>query len=156
MATANLCSSCLPVCLKCSGYSLSLCTSCGNVTSAGVITIYYYQQGTTVCSTTCPSGQFIDINVPNICQKCAIACVTCSITSNNCTGDICASGLYYFNSTCITTCPQGTFGDSNMKCSACEYFLFDGQCIEQCPSGYLGVIGTISTCSPCSDSTCST
>jgi hypothetical protein len=49
------------------------------------------------------------------CQACNSICLTCQITSTNCTA--CSSG-FLFNSTCRSQCPNGYYA-SNKTCQVC-------------------------------------
>lgn len=72
-----ICMTCDTSCLLCSGPLTTECTSCSNITIGGILKIYYLSIGQTSCSSSCPSGQYIDANISNFCQSCNINCATC-------------------------------------------------------------------------------
>ena len=58
--------------------------------------------------------------------------------------------LYKATNSCVTVCPNGGYGNNtDFTCNKCQYFAFNGQCLQSCPDGYVGVIAIISTCIPC-------
>ena len=73
----NTCQPCISGCSACTDYGLSFCSECTTVSS----TAYYKHIGDTVCSTSCPNGQYILASIPNICQQCSSNCLTCSGTA---------------------------------------------------------------------------
>ena len=84
--------------------------------------------GYTICSLTCPKGQFIDANIPFECQQCAPECDACEVEATRCIiTEGCAQGYYYNNltNTCIAACPDAYYAD-----------VITGFC-EDCPGGCL-------------------
>ena len=68
----------------------------------------YYYQGS--CQATCPNGTFVDFT--NVyCYDCNALCLTCQGSSLNCTS--CSSTFLYAN-TCVSQCPSGYYGQSNV------------------------------------------
>ena len=119
--TTHLCTACDGACLTCLDGSRSYCYSCGNVST----TQYYLIIGTTICSTSCPVGQYIDAAYPNNCQACSSNCVGCEGAASNCLSNVtgvCPSNLFFNNATnsCVLVCPDGTYGDSISRfCESC-------------------------------------
>ncbi len=76
-----------------------------------------------VCATSCPTGQFIDPDLPNTCSLCDIGCNSCSGTSYTCTKCQTVAGVtYYLSGTkCLTNCPLGQFSDLTQLnvCTVC-------------------------------------
>lgn len=164
-STANTCDICATGCAICSGPTLNDCSVCLTVNNSGTLTPYYKEMGVTTCNTSCPSGQLISSYVVNSCSMCDPGCISCSITSANCTITACQSGYYYYyiNSTCLSTCPNNYYantttglcvqcdpgcqlctGSGLLSCSSCQitslnvsYFkVIDiTQCTTVCPPG---------------------
>jgi proprotein convertase subtilisin/kexin type 5 len=118
----NQCVSCHLGCALCFGSAITQCSKCKTENILGTITPYYLYGNDTVCATTCPSGQFINPNLPNACISCDPGCLACSITSTNCTLSACNAGYYYYsaNSSCLRNCPNN-FYNNNLTgmCSQC-------------------------------------
>ena len=109
-----LCSFCSPLCISCSGTSLT----CSQCTVNGTNKAYYYN-GT--CLKTCPNGYYSDGGSgtgPNLCLSCASPCSNCKGNSSFCLA--CISGLFLYNNTCLTACPTGFFYSNATK--KCENF----------------------------------
>jgi len=111
MNPSNLqCTACDPACVSCTDNTRNTCGSCKNHG-----TPFYKVLGDTICSNTCPLGQYIDnTNSPNACLMCDINCVGCFGTSTNCTQvNGCKVNLFYNNATqsCLSTCFDGTYGN---------------------------------------------
>ena len=73
-ATSNKCTACAEGCATCFGGTVNDCLTCDTHTN---MTKYYKVIGKTICSTTCPQGQFIDSNIDFLCQACSSACQAC-------------------------------------------------------------------------------
>lgn len=73
---------------------------------------FYYG---TLCYTTCPSNTFISYTGVH-CITCSILCNTCSLTASNCTS---CYDRYYYNYSCLTQCPTGYYGSTNLTCEVC-------------------------------------
>ncbi len=115
--TNNLCTACDSACLTCLDSKRNYCLKCGNIST----TQYYLTVGDTICSTSCPLGQYIDPAYPNNCRLCSDNCVGCQGTSGNCTlTDGCKANQYFNNATnsCVLVCPDGTF--PNVVSRFCE------------------------------------
>lgn len=143
-ANDSTCQPCHPGCLRCTGPTNNTCQACRNVTdpnNASLSTNYYLTIGNSICSTICPTGQFIRAGFPNECQLCSIQCIACSITSINCTEFfMCSVGFFFFRATnsCLTVCPNGFYADA-----------FTGYC-EPCNGGCTLCNGpTLQNCSAC-------
>ena len=75
------------------------------------------------CNLACPPiGYYVDTN--NNCGLCDSTCSTCNgaATTNCLTCNPSGSTKYYMNSntTCITSCPLGYYGDANNDCKLCD------------------------------------
>jgi len=121
---SSQCQPCATGCNSCTGSTLNDCSSCGAVSTS---IVYYLSYGTTSCVTACPSGQYSLTN--NLCYMCDPSCATCQGVSTNCTS--CTSAnvvilLYFFNSTCVSVCPNNTYPSSlnplNNTCSNCSQY----------------------------------
>lgn len=148
--TALTCDLCDPTCSACSTTS-TFCTTC--VTGYG----FYNNK----CYQPCDDGFYLSNSGQN-CTKCSGYCVLCNGTSTNCS--VCTlTGTYmsYLSvNSCVTSCPTGTYPDTNntfgpnlclpcdVSCSACTgspspcsecntpYFFFNGTCVLTCPTDY--------------------
>ena len=176
----NQCTACDTACVTCQDGTKNYCGSCKNVST----TNYYLIKGTTICSTTCPLGQYIDASFPNACQACSSNCVGCSVKADNCTtANGCFANHYYNNATssCLLVCPDGTYedpvtgfcepcatgcslcyGSVNTKCTKCatvltvNYFkeINKDYCTTACATGEYGDTATL-LCLAC-DGACAT
>lgn len=139
-------------CFTCNGPLVNNCLSC-------YPGIYYYPQGLR-CVTTCPIGSYPN-TITNVCDSCADSCASCiGPSSTECTS--CGSGLFLDISTssCVGSCPNGTYpdaqtrvcepcytakiGDGQFSCATCNGPL-PTQCLT-CRTG-LALITSTSTCS---------
>lgn len=148
--TDHVCYMCDPSCLNCS-FNSSYCYKCDS--SIGYIWFNF------TCIQTCPALYFLDTN--NNCSTCSPYCQECFNLANNCS--ICtlngAFMAYLSGSTCLTTCPTGTYSSTNgglvnlcidcdLSCLACtaspspcsscapHYYLYENSCSSSCPNGY--------------------
>ena len=137
------CDLCHEACVYCTAVNdSSACVSCNN--NKGY---YFSYNSTSHCVLGCNISEFLT-GTQLTCTPCDLTCLTCSISSGNCTS--CPTTLYFYNFTCVSSCPLGSLANANSICIFCEYYLFGGECIEQCPLGYTGFISSVSTCNPCS------
>jgi proprotein convertase subtilisin/kexin type 5 len=115
--TTHNCDACTPGCLTCTASGLNYCQSCTNVS----ITIYYKYLTASTCALSCPAGQFIDANIPNLCQPCASNCITCAGAAENCTNTNCSVNFYFLNNSCLSLCPTNNYyADPALRqCLAC-------------------------------------
>lgn len=76
---------------------------------------------------SCPSSQYL-VASNHSCLMCSALCNTCDTSSTNCTS--CAlvnllTPVYFFNYTCVETCPNGYFANdantTNRLCSKCSF-----------------------------------
>ena len=119
--TANTCDPCHFGCATCTGPLLTNCIVCNNYNNSGTIDVYYKVVGQTTCNTSCPTGQFIS-SLPNACASCDPGCISCSITSTNCTINACNTGYYYLatNNSCLSTCPDNYYANTTTGlCTVC-------------------------------------
>ena len=157
-----MCTACTSPCLTCSG-SITSCVTC-------ISGDYLY--GTT-CVSTCPSTTVaVSTASPPQCEDCGPNCKTCT-SANVDVCLTCATGYFLYSSTCINTCPTGTYqsgtncyscdttcltcsGPNNNECTSCNTasatngVLLNNYCVASCPSGYTTVSGVCTACtSPC-------
>ena len=117
----NTCDLCHFGCATCTGPLLTNCSVCSDYNNSGTIVSYYKILGATTCDTLCPLNQFINSLLPNMCAFCDSGCISCSITSTNCTTTQCSSGYYYLNSntSCVKTCPNNFYPNNLGICTKC-------------------------------------
>ncbi|KAL4488465.1 hypothetical protein ABPG72_013033 [Tetrahymena utriculariae] len=139
------CSSCTgpsyDQCLSCkSGFYLSsntcqpcnqTCTECTDMATCQSCISGYYLDTNNSCISSCPNGQFP--NVQNQCQNCSIAnCYLCS-SLTSCTQ--CNDKFYLSNSQCLS-CDQACtkcFGPTQQQCFGCiqNKYLYNSACLSQ-------------------------
>ncbi|EAR87439.2 transmembrane protein, putative (macronuclear) [Tetrahymena thermophila SB210] len=145
----QICDSLFQNCQKC---TLSQCQLCKN----GL----YLDLQTNKCSNLCPDFKYTDQSTMS-CKLCSqpTQCIQCDAKfPDQCLK--CAKPYFLLNKQCISSCPDGTYGDSNQICQPCklldencklcnpgyctvckpnEYYLdLDfKKCLTQCPSGYV-------------------
>ena len=108
-------------------------------------------------------------NSTNTCDPCNTICLTCSITTSNCTA--CSSPNVFYNGSCLSQCPSGgTLAPLHGVCTACDStcltcnntvtncttcninsanpYLMNNQCLTACPPTYYNVSLT-GTCVLC-------
>lgn len=115
----------------------------------------YYDQSTSTCVSSCPSGTFLSVDT---CYLCAAACATCENSNTTCTS--CTNPAYYLNElaqcgatctgtydkydvismVCRQTCPNTLYlnGTTCLKCTP-KYKIIDvldNNCYDSCGSGY--------------------
>lgn len=128
------CLTCPAGCAACTGGTIvggfgQQCTSCKNEATE----IYNLISGTTVCSTSCPTGQFVGTGATaNLCVPCASGCSACNgATLNNCSACAAVSGTNYYlvyGTTCATNCPSAQYQDVNggtLTCLPCDITCSD-------------------------------
>jgi proprotein convertase subtilisin/kexin type 5 len=106
------------------------------------LVLYYKDQYTTTCASTCPNGQFISAFVPNICVPCDSKCLRCSVNFTNCYQ--CAFNYYLFvpTNSCLSLCPPNYYNDPIITSN--YYYC------TQCSSGCLTCTGPgLSSCQSC-------
>lgn len=129
------CGYCDASCLNCTGPLNNQCLSCNKTNGLIFYNNYCLQNcsnnqsllfsGTNVsCLNVCPDGYFTGYNSTlKICQNCNLACQKCYGPSQfqcyNCT-----SGFYYYNLSCLQTCPANTYFLNN-SCLSKTFFLID-------------------------------
>lgn len=125
-------------CRECAVANTSYCYSCYNSTL--VSTNPYLDNSTHVCVPACSLSQFARLA---ICYPCAAACLTCSISADNCTS--CSSPFFHQVSVCVSGCSAGYY-TSGRFCIACTNNCLtcnSTSCIS-CSTNY--VLQTNSTC----------
>ena len=118
--SSNTCLPCDITCLKCSAAGPSACSVCGNNGTADFFLVY----GSSNCSDVCPDGQFSTISVTSghLCRVCNSECLTCDLSSSNCTSCGRVNGVWLFlqNFTCVAVCSAGTYMNSSLgQCVGC-------------------------------------
>jgi hypothetical protein len=112
------------------------------------------------CTSTCPAGTTIANNATNTCDACSTVCLTCSVSTSNCTA--CSSPAVFYNGSCQSSCPSGgTLAPQNGICTACDstclycnntitnctacnlssiyIFLVSNACLQSCPQTFYNV-----------------
>jgi hypothetical protein len=146
----NICLSCVPPCGNCT--SSSACLSCLSD---------YLSGNSCVAASSCPVGTFPD-NGTRTCATCPVGCTNC-ISLGNCSG--CTPVYFFFNFTCLISCPNTTFlstGNNCVPCSGCQtcqgsatsctscippLLLSGNSCGGSCPAG---TFSNGASCVPCS------
>lgn len=115
--------------------------------------------------TACPTG-CLTCSSDSICLSCSSDYLFVSIY-NNCSMICNSTAIYYFNGQCLTSCIAGTYLLPDMvtcqscsaECATCDVigtnctkcstmFLYNGRCVDSCPSDYYVDINQ--TCKACS------
>lgn len=116
--TSHYCDSCDVGCSICTNSGLNACSSCRNASNG---TIYYKHIGATTCGLGCPDGQYISAGIPNLCQPCSSACITCASNPENCTNVNCSLNFFFLNNSCLRTCPDNYYPNSTLRqCIQCD------------------------------------
>lgn len=98
------CLACFETCGSCTSAAQNGCVTC----ASGLYLLSGY------CYQNCPSKYFAN---GLVCSQCSSSCATCS---NATTCDTCATGFFQ-NQQCLTTCPDGYFGNAISKqCTPCN------------------------------------
>jgi hypothetical protein len=122
------------------------------------------------CISACSSSQYL---VNEICFSCSGSCLTCALTSDNCTS---CSSSYLLGTQCLPACPEGYYSTStlclicNNNCLVCNsssvclncqpgYLLqSNSSCLPSCPSGEYNMSNTCTSCpgncTSCNESGC--
>lgn len=100
----GVCASCNSSCAECTNSDPNNCTSCA----------YGFVLIGTVCVKVCYLLQPADAQ----CVVCPEGCSICT-DSLNCTRTVCASS-YYFNDSCVPSCPTGTYAATPNNVSSCQ------------------------------------
>ncbi len=147
---------CAGDCKTCEG-TVDNCTSCKTLNLNG-----------NLCLATCITGETA---VSQVCTKCQYPCQACSSQVYLCTSCFSNSSTFFYNSQCLTTCPDKFYKTTlNMTCvpckSACDkctdeftcvtcltgffFFANNSQCLAICPDGMVGENRICVDCqSPC-------
>ncbi len=150
------CEDCTYPCYTCSGSSTS-CTSCEGENyfydgACGPCPTHMYASGGNCyeCDSTCATCSAIStqclscfsafvLDAQNhVCLHCSYPCDTCEGSVNACA--TCFPGYDLYESTCVTSCPSGTYLDFSFDCvdcsSNCTSCLSETVCMT-CATGYL-------------------
>ena len=154
--SGTTCVACPANCTTCS--SATVCTQC-----AGTLLV---QPGSASCASGCPTSYYSN-GVSYL--ACDTSCLTCSgAGANLCVTCNATSTLRYLSgSTCVSSCPSGTYASASRVCTACNsncatcitssknctsctspllLFIANATCVSSCPSGY-SANGTV--CAQC-------
>lgn len=139
-------------CKTCESTNKSTCNSCLIVTPA-----LYLQSN--ACVTVCDEGKY---PLNGVCENCNSTCVACATTNKDTCTKCGHTGFEYLSgTTCVGTCPDGTFGNTvsntcdscdstTAKCQTCsgistnclscvtspnKFILYGTSCVSTCPSG---------------------
>ena len=142
------CQPCNEICKTCSGPTQYNCTSCGNGT--------YHDTESNTCVEKCTEGYY---GQDATCYSCHHTCIACkSAGENSCLS--CFEPRFRFNSSCIKSCPSGTYmakignytvcrpcsnacvscmGPSDANCTSCPtaMYLQTGRCLSECSEGFV-------------------
>lgn len=112
-STANSCDPCNTGCSICNKTATN-CTSC--LATYGLLN--------STCYNPCPNAYYLNVST---CAQCSKYCLICNATNISCS--VCVvngtNKSYYYNNSCIKTCPNGYFKFDNLTfgpttCSACN------------------------------------
>jgi proprotein convertase subtilisin/kexin type 5 len=80
----------------------------------------FYNTLTLTCVATCPSGYYAN-TYNTACMKCHSSCQQCYGEPTICTGCVSSASnpQYYYNSTCSSQCPAGTYA-TGFTCTICD------------------------------------
>ncbi|EAR95046.2 TNFR/NGFR cysteine-rich region family protein (macronuclear) [Tetrahymena thermophila SB210] len=158
-------------------YCTSNCITCGASGCLACQSSYFLYNN--VCVTSCPSSTYF--SNPTTCVDCNSNCKTCNSPGNICTSCYSPNFLNPGNGlTCLATCPVSYWpSTSDQICKTCDQscytcispggannctscsgslYLYNSQCISQCPIGtYSSTVTNNNQCLPCNSSckTCS-
>lgn len=104
----------------------------------------------------------------SVCVRCDGSCLTCSITTTNCTSCVInGTNPYYYNFMCLTVCPDFYYANTFYNCLSCDalnmgckncsdptvcvscdpgYVLLNSRCLTTTPDGYLNISGVAVPC----------
>jgi len=86
----------------------------------------YEPDSLTVCNSTCPAGQFASELELAVCILCdSTKCLECVNSSSICTVCHPNVGVWLFNATCMTQCPDGYEANNiTFECDKCSFGKF--------------------------------
>jgi proprotein convertase subtilisin/kexin type 5 len=138
---------------------VSPCATCTSQTACITCASGFFLDNVT-CTPTCRAGTTIANNATNTCDPCDSICLTCSVSTSNCTA--CSAPNVYYNGSCQSSCPAGgTLAPLNGICTACDatclycsltitnctqcniastfpYFV-SNKCLSSCPEKYYNI-----------------
>ena len=143
----------LDTCVACTAN----CSACESTTSTCLSCVGSTSLSGTSCVSICPGGTFSDTN--GICQQCDPNCEDCVSSSTTCTRcpDSDTGSGFLYGTTCVSTCPDGTYEGYQAglpACLTCQFpcatcsqvatfcntcvpgnVLYQQQCFGSCPVG---------------------
>ena len=144
-ALTQTCKKCTGRCNEC--LDQTRCTSCNSG--------FYYVANYSCLDSCAPSsgltGMYADLTTLR-CEVCSSTCLNCIFQSTYCTS--CKINFYFYNNTCLSSCPTNYYSDSSSICQSCQYpcencvssatnctsctdrYLLNNSCLTDCPNGY--------------------
>ncbi|KAL4495503.1 hypothetical protein ABPG72_020244 [Tetrahymena utriculariae] len=128
------------------------------------------------CQTQCNSYEYAD-GTQQICIPCPNLCSKCNIDPTKC--QQCTTNFVLYQGTCLASCPDGSFRDSNSTCQDCQqncsqcdsnttckickngFYLYQNQqCLANCRDGYYNDSNNVckscqQNCIQCNSTICS-
>ncbi len=113
LSCMNICYSCADGSSLCNQFCYEIypnCSQCDYNSCSQCLSGFYFQPGTTTCSSTCPTYyKPSDSPIPGVCMSCDVAysgCLTCNL--NGCLTCNSNIGVYFQPDTpaCLSTCPS--------------------------------------------------
>ena len=126
LTTTFTCDSCSTICKTCVT-TYATCLSCNSGS---------FLSGTN-CILTCPDGTYGD-TLTGKCLTCDSSCKTCIAPGDSASCQSCMVGVLYGGLCVACTTPCSTCNGLPTNCTACSgtKYLYNNQCIDQCPNGY--------------------
>ena len=159
----GVCLGCNATCATCFGESTN-CTSCSLADTTPILL-------SNDCISTCPDGMY---ESDGSCASCEADCATCTGGASTDCVTCAASKPKRHGTSCVASCPTGTYSDSDDVCQACDSgcsacdaagasactacpayapYLHGGACLAVCPSTHYA--SSASSCGAC-DASCTT
>ena len=142
----------------------------------------YALNSTLYCVRVCPVSYYPS-NDTRSCMPCTSGCINCTnatfchqcsstylFSDNQCIGTCSPTLPYFYGSTCLSACIDGTYllsddvtcANCSAKCSTCSIsplnctkcvgaFLYNYNCVTKCPNNYYANIDLL--CVPCTSTT---
>jgi len=156
------------------------CATCivsGNISSCTVCAVpYILSPSTNQCILSCADlySNTTSYYLSSIgqCQPCTLSnCIACVLVAAVTQCQTCASNAFFYLGFCYSTCPNGTYPNSNSclvcptNCVSCSssgciqcstgFILLNGACVTACPTNtYLSTLNNVSSCQICQIQNC--